>query len=119
MHYYNLIKINATDSTNSWMKERYSSNKCSDGDVVWSQTQNIGRGQSNSIWISEKGKNLTFSIYKEFTDLSIHNPFILSAVVSLAVVATLNSFMIPKIHVKWPNDIMSGDKKICGILIEN
>lgn len=119
MQYFNLIKINATDSTNSWMKERYSSNKCSDGDVVWSQTQNIGRGQSNSIWISEKGKNLTFSIYKEFTDLSIQNPFILSAVVSLAVVATLNSFMIPKIHVKWPNDIMSGDKKICGILIEN
>ena len=76
MHYFNLIKINATDSTNSWMKERYSSNKCFDGDVVWSQTQNIGRGQSNSIWISEKGKNLTFSIYKEFINPNFDTSFI-------------------------------------------
>ena len=57
MHNINLIKIDATDSTNSWMKERYSKKKCSDGDVVWSQVQNIGRGQGNSIWLSEKGKN--------------------------------------------------------------
>tara|TARA_B100000767_G_scaffold275765_1_gene315266 strand:+ start:19970 stop:20728 length:759 start_codon:yes stop_codon:yes gene_type:complete len=119
MHYFNLIKIDATDSTNSWMKKRYSTNKSSDGDVVWAQTQKIGRGQGNSVWVSEKGKNLTFSIYKEFSGFSIKNPFLLSTIVSLAVEATLNFFRIPKVRVKWPNDIMSGDKKICGILIEN
>ncbi|MGB2152512.1 MAG: biotin--[acetyl-CoA-carboxylase] ligase [Flavobacteriaceae bacterium] len=119
MHNFNLIKIDATDSTNSWMKKRYSTNKCSDGDVVWSQAQNIGRGQGNSIWLSEKGKNLTISIYKEFNDLEIHNPFLLSSIVSLTVAATLNLYRIPKVCVKWPNDIMSGDKKVCGILIEN
>ena len=116
---FNLIKIDATDSTNSWLKERYSTNKCSDGDVVWSKAQNIGRGQGNSVWVSEKGKNLTISIYKEFNDLAIHNPFLLSAIVSLALAVTLKLFRIPKVCVKWPNDIMSGDKKVCGILIEN
>jgi BirA family biotin operon repressor/biotin-[acetyl-CoA-carboxylase] ligase len=37
----------------------------------------------------------------------------------LAVIKTLQSFSISKLSIKWPNDILSEDKKICGILIEN
>lgn len=39
--------------------------------------------------------------------------------VSLAVHETLTGLKIPAVRVKWPNDIMSGSEKVCGILIEN
>jgi len=45
--------------------------------------------------------------------------FCLSMVASLAVYKTLVALEIPKLSVKWPNDILSENKKICGILIEN
>ena len=37
---------------------------------------------------------------------------------SLFIINTLNSLKIPDLNIKWPNDILSGDKKICGILNE-
>ena len=39
--------------------------------------------------------------------------------VSLAICEQLESMNIPNIKIKWPNDILSGNRKICGILIEN
>ncbi|MCY1452060.1 Bifunctional ligase/repressor BirA [compost metagenome] len=45
--------------------------------------------------------------------------FDLSIVVSLAVTAVLKSLNIPNISIKWPNDILSYNKKLAGILIEN
>ena len=119
MPYFNLIKIDATDSTNSLMRERYLSNNCSDGDVLFANAQLKGRGQHNSVWNSAPGKNLTLSVYREFRDVSLKKPFLISCLVSLAIQAALQSFKIPKIYVKWPNDIMSENKKICGLLLEN
>jgi len=45
--------------------------------------------------------------------------FNLNVVVSVAVIRTLKKYSIPELSVKWPNDIMSANKKIGGILIEN
>jgi BirA family biotin operon repressor/biotin-[acetyl-CoA-carboxylase] ligase len=60
-----------------------------------------------------------FSLFK---DLSMHDvdfPFYISMAISLAILKALKSLYIPDLHIKWPNDILSADKKICGILIEN
>jgi len=51
--------------------------------------------------------------------LPISNQFLLNICVSLAVMNTLKGFSVPDLSVKWPNDILSGNAKICGILIEN
>ncbi len=119
MRYFRIIKINTNESTNLVLKERSASGKCNDGDVIWSLAQVKGRGQRNAQWLSEPGKNLTFSLYKEYRHTKINNPFLINCIVSLAVKSTLEFFNIPEVFVKWPNDILSGDKKICGILIEN
>ncbi|PTM01950.1 MAG: biotin--[acetyl-CoA-carboxylase] ligase, partial [Candidatus Arcticimaribacter sp.] len=119
MPYFKIIKIDATDSTNTLLRQRCSTNLSSDGEVLWTTTQRQGRGQGNTVWQSESGKNLTFSMYKEFKLVKVQNPFVLSCLVSLGIQAALESLKIPNVHVKWPNDIMSGDKKVCGILIEN
>jgi BirA family biotin operon repressor/biotin-[acetyl-CoA-carboxylase] ligase len=114
-----VIKLNATDSTNSFLKELISNEDIADYTVVVAECQTQGRGQMGTVWDSETGKNLMFSLFK---DLSIHDvdfPFYISMAISLAILKALKSLNIPDLHIKWPNDILSADKKICGILIEN
>lgn len=72
-----------------------------------------------TVWQSEHGKNLTFSVLKKFESLQISHQFILNIAVSLAICDVLKTLSVPNVQVKWPNDIMSGSSKICGILIEN
>jgi BirA family biotin operon repressor/biotin-[acetyl-CoA-carboxylase] ligase len=114
-----IIKLDATDSTNSHLKMLYTTEPIDDYTAVSSKCQTEGRGQMGAVWESETSKNLTFSVFKEVKDFELEEPFYVSMVVSLALIKTLNSLSVPKISVKWPNDILSADKKICGVLIEN
>ena len=43
----------------------------------------------------------------------------MNCIISLSVLKVLKQFGVPNLKVKWPNDILSDSKKICGILIEN
>jgi len=114
-----IIKLSATESTNTYLKELASVKNLDDFTVVVTQKQTKGRGQMNGLWESEQGKNLTFSVLKKVKDLPVQDQFLISICVSLAVYNTLKALKIPDIRVKWPNDILSGNFKICGILIEN
>lgn len=60
-----------------------------------------------------------FSMLKHFESLPVAHQFSLNICVSQALYDVLKALHIPRISVKWPNDIMSGSSKICGILIEN
>ncbi len=114
-----IIKLSAIDSTNSYLRELASKKTLEDFTVVVAKHQTKGRGQIGAVWNSENGKNLTFSIYKRNCGISIDDQFYLSMITSLAITKTLQLFQVPKLVVKWPNDILSEQKKICGILIEN
>lgn len=114
-----MIKLNATDSTNEYLKGLVLSTSLTDYTVVVAKKQLKGRGQMGTIWESEMGKNLTFSVLKKWKELPVKNAFMLNICVSLAIYRTLKQLHIPDLHVKWPNDILSGTHKICGILIEN
>ena len=72
-----------------------------------------------TTWQSEEGKNLIFSVLKNYGSFQVANQFVLNICVSLAVYDVLQGLSVPDLKVKWPNDIMSGSSKICGILIEN
>lgn len=114
-----IIKLNATDSTNSYLRRYIAKNKVEDYTVVLAKKQTNGRGQMGTVWSSETSKNLTFSMFK---DLSVHYvefPFYISMAISLSILKALKSLNIPDLKIKWPNDILSENKKICGILIEN
>ncbi len=114
-----IIKLDATDSTNVYLKELSLSVQLADYTVVVAKKQLKGRGQMGSVWQSEEGKNLTFSILKKYSSMPVEQQFLLNIGVSLAVCDTLEGLSIPDMMVKWPNDIMSGSFKIGGILIEN
>lgn len=114
-----IIKLNATESTNSFLKDLSTETSLSDFTVVITEKQTAGRGQMNSVWVTEPHKNLIFSVYVKFEDLNILNQSYLNFAVSTAIFDALRELNIPKLAVKWPNDILSQKKKICGVLIEN
>lgn len=114
-----IIKLDATDSTNLYLKDILRAKDVMDNTVVVAKNQLKGRGQMGSSWETEGGKNLTFSILKKFDALHATHQFNLNICVSLAICDVLKELSIPNVSVKWPNDIMSGSQKICGILIEN
>ncbi|MFD2099525.1 biotin--[acetyl-CoA-carboxylase] ligase [Flagellimonas iocasae] len=114
-----IIKLDATDSTNVYLKDLLRSGNASENTVVVAKKQLKGRGQMGSSWQAEEGKNLTFSILKSFDALQAIHQFNLNICVSLSICDVLTELSIPNVSVKWPNDIMSGSLKICGILIEN
>ena len=119
MNNFKIIKLNAITSTNDYLKDKYRTKQLLDGDLVFTINQTSGRGQRKNKWQSETGESLTFSIFKQFKNESPYSLFLISAVISLAVVSALEKFQIPQTSVKWPNDILSANKKIGGILIEN
>ena len=88
--------------------------------VVAVRCQTSGRGRQENVWVSAPGENLTFSIVLKSVGLSINarDQFAISQAVSLAVADLLAEHGI-EAQIKWPNDIYVGNRKICGILIEN
>ncbi|WP_435314330.1 biotin--[acetyl-CoA-carboxylase] ligase [Cellulophaga fucicola] len=114
-----IIKLNATNSTNEYLKQLIVSANLDDFTVVVTKNQLQGRGQMGTQWLSESGKNLTFSVLKKGEGLEVADQFLLNMCVSLALYEALQQLNIPNLAVKWPNDILSANSKICGILIEN
>ena len=113
-----LIKLNAIDSTNEYIKINKS---IFDKDLVCIYTfnQTMGKGQRGRNWESEPYKNLCVSFYKLLSKKASKDIFFkLNMIVSLKMIRILKKYSIPKLSIKWPNDILSENKKIAGILIE-
>ena len=116
----NLIKLKEVDSTNNFLKELLSkSEPLPEGTVIMADNQFAGRGQLESVWRTQTGKNISTSIYIKPSFLPLNKHFYLNMAVSLAVSDTLSYFIPSGIKVKWPNDMYYYDKKLGGILIEN
>ena len=115
----NIIKLDAIDSTNSYLKKIILEKDISDYTIVTANFQTEGKGQLGYMWESEDSKNLLCSIYKKDLGIKVEDQFVISMLVSLSIIRTLEKLNLPKLYIKWPNDIMSGNKKICGILVEN
>lgn len=113
------LKLDATDSTNSYLKELVKDGQPHNWTVVSVREQTQGRGQQGSNWFSDSDKNLTFSILVSDTGLKATDQFLLNCAISNGIYKVLRGVEIPRLKVKWPNDIMSGASKLAGILIEN
>lgn len=90
--------------------------------VIAAECQSGGRGQGDHLWSSEPGANLTFSVVLEFDDgnmrLRAKDAVLLTHIATWAIRKFLGQRGVES-RIKWPNDIYVGDKKLCGILIEN
>lgn len=114
-----LVKLNAINSTNSYLKNLSKDLNISNWTVVTAEYQTVGRGQMQTKWESEKGKNLICSILIRLKDLKAQDQFYLNCAISLGIFNVLTDYYLKQLRIKWPNDIMSDNKKLGGILIEN
>ncbi len=110
------IYLDEVDSTNSYILKNFSALKMPV--CVMASYQTRGRGQGNNNWISEKNRNLLFSLGFEPAFLRPQESFYISRTASIAIAEFSRSFL-PDVTIKWPNDILCNNKKIAGILIEN
>jgi BirA family biotin operon repressor/biotin-[acetyl-CoA-carboxylase] ligase len=114
-----IIKLDAIDSTNDYLKLLSREQEPEDFTTVIAETQLKGKGQMGAKWVAEAGKNLTMSTLSSGLVTHPENIYALNIAVSLSILSALNELQVPRLSVKWPNDIMSGNKKLAGILIEN
>ena len=114
-----IIKLDAIDSTNSYLRQLSVTEAIEDFTVAVANHQTKGRGQMGTQWSSQASKNLMVSVFKDVSFLNLEHHFFISIAVSLSILEALESFNIKNLKVKWPNDILSENKKIGGILIEN
>ncbi len=114
-----LIKLDAIDSTNEFLKGLSSKQAIENFTVVTAENQTNGKGQMGAVWNSEPSKNLIMSVFVDNFFTNNNQVFDINIVVTLAIIQALEIFKIPELSIKWPNDILSYNKKIGGILIEN
>lgn len=115
-----IIVLEETASTNDYSKQLLSNFKPQiDFTAIMAKHQSQGRGQRGTTWITKAGVNMTASFIYSPPRLPVSEQFILTVHASLAVYDTLQAIVPSPLSIKWPNDIMIGNKKIAGILIEN
>lgn len=112
------VYLERTGSTNSWLKQLPAS-ELRHGTVVLADEQKAGRGRLRRRWLSEAGKNLTFTIALK-PSLRGHTErlTLLSLTAGIGVIRVLRDKFGKGFQLKWPNDIMYGGKKLGGILTE-
>ncbi len=104
-------------STNTALRERfYAQNRTKSGLIIAAREQTSGRGRQKRRWASSPDTNLCFSLFLETRTPLIQVPSLTMAA-ALAVNDLLNAKGI-RATPKWPNDVLVGKKKICGILSE-
>lgn len=117
---YNVIWLDSVDSTNN--EAKLNIDVLDNLSVIVAKDQTSGRGQRGNIWLTEPGKNLTFSIVLKYEQMCLRmkalDQFAISEMTALSVIDLLARYGIDA-RIKLPNDIYVGDKKICGILIEH
>ncbi len=118
-----ILELSRVDSTNAYANRLLSQGDLDEGTVIWAHDQFAGRGQHDNHWISEAGKNLTFTVVLKPTFLAPDLQFLLNKAVALGVVDfirnSIGPISSPEVSIKWPNDIYIHGKKVGGILIEH
>lgn len=118
------IHLAQVDSTNSYLRRRLAEEPdLEEYTVVTATDQTAGRGQLGHRWDATAGQNLTMTLLLHPSDLMEEGGtlFDLNILTALAVRQALLRELPPgaEVKVKWPNDLLVGGRKICGILIEN
>ena len=87
------------------------------GTVIAAEAQTAGRGRRGRSWVSRKGENLYFSLLLK-PEFGPERASMLTLVMALAAAEGIEQIYGCKPQIKWPNDIVVNDRKVCGILTE-
>lgn len=117
---YDILFFHELTSTNDYAWEHVKEFSSENITVIQTGFQTNGRGQGSHQWLSEKDKNLLFTVCLPLKTVANFPLFSLHHLVSLSVWEYVKSTVVDfDVKIKWPNDVMGNDRKIAGILIEN
>lgn len=112
----NIIHIDTVDSTNS-VAMFLADKGAQHGTVVLSETQTKGKGRLGRPWESPGGMNIYMSLILRPT-IKAEDATLLTVIAAVACARAIIEAADINVGIKWPNDLMSGDKKLGGILTE-
>lgn len=119
---FSIFRFEELDSTNTYVQEHL--HQLDNLSVVSAFRQTAGRGQRGNRWLSAPGENLTFTLLLKFGEgaLGVRHQMRLTALATVSILEVLREAApayAASFRIKWPNDLYTGDRKICGMLIEN
>ena len=118
------------ESTHSLMKALASAGEIVPGTLLVADTQTAGRGRHDRTWNSPAGKNIYLNILIPLDGIPLASAPQITQVAALTFTEVFRDLQdssnaqglgnrdIGKVTVKWPNDILCGKSKFCGILAE-
>jgi BirA family biotin operon repressor/biotin-[acetyl-CoA-carboxylase] ligase len=113
---FTILRFDTLDSTNTEAANQARTG-VDEGLCVIADEQTAGRGRQGRSWESTKGAGLFFSIVLRPTLAPRELPLITLMAAAAVYDILLKAFLI-RPDIKWPNDILVGERKICGILAE-
>ncbi|NOT62910.1 MAG: biotin--[acetyl-CoA-carboxylase] ligase, partial [Acidobacteria bacterium] len=101
-------------STNDYLKELVDAPEFT---CVVADEQTAGRGRRDRAWVSLPGEGLYLSVLLRPAANS-QNVALISLLTAIAVAETLAEYRVAGLDIKWPNDVLLNERKVCGILVE-
>jgi BirA family biotin operon repressor/biotin-[acetyl-CoA-carboxylase] ligase len=106
----------STTSTNTQLMERPNPAPGS-SEVLLAEHQTAGRGRRGRTWLAPPGGAVCLSLSWTFPEVP-RDAGALSLAIGVCVLRALEAQGVPNVRLKWPNDVLVGDRKLGGILIE-
>ena len=113
---FNILHFDTLASTNTEAAEQ-ARRGAAEGLCIVANQQTAGRGRHGREWLSEKGSGVYMSIVLR-PALAVQHLTLIQLMAAVAVYDVLLKGYLIEPDIKWPNDVLVNDKKICGILSE-
>ena len=111
-----ILEYDVLESTNTTAVQ-YARSGASNGTVIVAKKQSAGHGRMDRVWSSPEG-GLWFTLILR-PKVNPENIAQLTLIAGVAITSTLRRlYATDEIRIKWPNDLLVNNKKICGILSE-
>ncbi len=111
-----IVYKEVTTSTNADVR-KLAEDGAENGLLVFADAQTAGKGRRGREWESPKGTNLYFSMLLK-PQFEPHKASMITLVAAYSVARVIREKTGLDAKIKWPNDIVVGKKKVCGILTE-
>lgn len=92
-------------------------NGAAEGTLIVADMQTAGRGRRGRGWSSPAGTNVYFTLILK-PDFAVEMASMVTLVMGIAVAEGIRETCGVEARIKWPNDIVAGGKKVCGMLAE-
>lgn len=111
-----IVYFKEIDSTNRYAK-KLAGQGAAHGTMVLADTQTAGRGRRGHSWISPAGSSISMTLILR-PDVPSAQVAKISLLTALATANAIRRVTGLDVRIKWPNDIVAGGRKVCGMLME-